>query len=103
MAINHGNEDNFDLLISDGLVLVDFFANWCGPCRMLSSQLEELDNNRSDVKIVKVNVDECRDLAKKYGVMSIPALFLFKDGKLLDNKLGYIPRELIEKWIEEIS
>ena len=103
MAINHGNEQNFDSLTSDGLVLVDFFANWCGPCRMLAGQLEDLDNNRSEVKIVKVNVDENRELSKKYGVMSIPALFLFKDGKLLDSKLGYMPRELIEKWIEEIS
>ena len=103
MAINHGNEQNFDILTSNGLVLVDFFANWCGPCRMLSSQLEDLDNNRSELKIVKVNVDENHELSKKYGIMSIPALLLFKDGKLLDSKLGYMPKELIEKWIEEAS
>lgn len=103
MAINHGNEQNFDILTSNGLVLVDFFANWCGPCRMLAGQLEDLDNNRSELKIVKVNVDENRELSKKYGIMSIPVLLLFKDGKLLDSKLGYMPKALIEKWIEEAS
>lgn len=101
MAIIHGNEDNFDSLISNGLVLVDFYADWCGPCRMLANQLEDLNNNRSEVEIVKINVDEDHNLAKKYGIMSIPALMLFKDGKLVDNKIGYMPKELIENWIED--
>lgn len=101
MAIIHGSEDNFDSLISKELVLVDFYADWCGPCRMLASQLEDLSNNRSEVEIVKINVDEAHNLAKKYGIMSIPVLMLFKDGKLVDNKLGYMPKELIENWIED--
>lgn len=87
--------------ISNELTIVDFFANWCGPCRMLASQLEELSNERSSVQIVKIDVDDNHELAKKFGVMSIPALLLFKDGKLVDNKVGYMPKELIEKWIEE--
>lgn len=101
MGIIHGNEDNFDSLINKELVLVDFYADWCGPCRMLASQLEDLSNNRSEVEIVKINVDEAQNLAKKYGVMSIPALMLFKNGKLIDNKVGYMPKELIENWIED--
>lgn len=101
MEIIHGNEENFDNLINDDLVLVDFYADWCGPCRMLAGQLEELSNNRAETKIIKINVDENQNLAKKYGIMSIPALMLFKDGKLLDNKLGFMPKELIEKWLEE--
>lgn len=100
MAIIHGNEENFENLINQGLVLVDFYADWCGPCRMLAGQLETIDNNRSETKIVKINVDEAHELAKKYGIMSIPALMLFKDGKLIDNKIGYMPSELIEQWID---
>lgn len=101
MAIIHSNASNFDNLISNGLVLVDFYADWCGPCRMLASQLEDLSNNRSEIDIIKINVDDNQDLAKKYGIMSIPALMLFKDGKLVDSKIGYMPKELIENWIEE--
>lgn len=101
MEIKYGNNENFESLTNNGIVLVDFFANWCGPCRMLASQLEELSNERSSVQIVKIDVDDNHELAKKFGVMSIPALLLFKDGKLVDNKVGYMPKELIEKWIEE--
>lgn len=101
MAIIHGSEENFENLINDGLVLVDFYADWCGPCRMLAGQLEDLANNRAETKIVKINVDEAHELSKKYGIMSIPSLMLFKDGKLIDNKLGYMPKELIQNWIED--
>ena len=101
MEIIHGSEDNFDNLINNGIVLLDFYADWCGPCRMLATQLEALTNERNEGKIVKINVDEAQELAKKYGIMSIPALMLFKDGKLIDNKLGYMPKELITNWLEE--
>lgn len=101
MEIIHGNESDFDSLVSNGLVLVDFYADWCGPCRMLASQLEAIKDDRNDTKIVKINVDEAHELAKKYGIMSIPALKLFKDGKLVDNKIGYMPKELIQNWIDE--
>ncbi len=94
----HGNIDNFDNLISDGVVVVDFFANWCGPCRMLGPVLEELSNSRNGIKVVKVNVDEEEELARRFGVMSIPALFLFKDGKQVDNKVGFMPLSDIEEW-----
>ena len=97
----HGNKDNFDSLISEGIVVVDFFANWCGPCRMLGPVLEELSNSRSEVKVVKIDVDQEEDLARRFGVMSIPALYLFKDGKQVDNKVGFMPLEDLTEWINK--
>ena len=89
-------EDNFQELIKEGLVLVDFYANWCGPCKMLIPHLEELSK---EYNVVKVNVDECEELAREYGIMSIPALFLFKDGTLIDKKIGYQELEELKSWL----
>ena len=98
MKIIHGNEENFDNLVNNGIVLVDFYADWCSPCKMLATQLEQLEDNRNNAKIIKINVDENQELARKYGIMSIPALMLFKDGKLIDNKIGYTTKdEIIER------
>lgn len=83
------NKEQFDNEIANGLVLVDFFANWCGPCKMLSPILEEISEENPNLTIIKVDVDEVYELAAKFGVQSIPSLFLFKDGKLIANKLGY--------------
>ena len=97
----HANKENFDSLISNDVVLVDFFATWCGPCKMLAPVLEELSNDRSLVKIVKVDIDESMDLAKRYGIMSVPTLLLFKDGKLIANRVGFASKNEIEDWIRE--
>ena len=97
----HGNKDNFDSLVSEGVVIVDFFANWCGPCRMLGPVLEELSNSRSEVNVVKIDVDQEEDLARRFGVMSIPALYLFKNGKQVDNKVGFMPLEDLIEWINK--
>lgn len=99
MEIKHADKNNFNELTNNGLVLVDFYANWCGPCKMLGTQIEELDLMREDFSIVKINVDEEEELARKFGVMSIPALFLFKDGKLIDNKVGFMSKDDIKDWI----
>lgn len=96
-----GNENNFKELINSDLVLVDFFATWCGPCRMLGPVLTDLANDRSELKIVKIDIDENANLAREYGVVSVPTLMLFKNGNLVAKKLGYMPKELITKWIEE--
>jgi len=88
--------DNFDELIKDGLVLVDFYADWCGPCKMLAPNMEELSK---EYNVVKVNVDEFEDVARKYGIMSIPALYLFKDGEVIDKKVGYQDLEELKAWL----
>lgn len=90
----------FNNLVNDDFVLVDFYANWCGPCKMLSPVLEELENSRG-VKVVKVDVDKNEEVARNYGVMSIPTLIMFKNGELVDKKVGYIPIELLSDWINE--
>lgn len=101
MALVHGNESNFNDLTGNGLVLVDFFATWCGPCKMLGPVLEDLASDRSEVEIVKIDIDESESLARTYGVMSVPTLILFKDGKPVDQKVGFMPKELLTRWIEE--
>lgn len=94
-----GTELNFAEETKEGLVLVDFFATWCGPCRMLEPVLENLINDNPDIKLVKVDVDQNRNLAMDYNVFSVPTLVLFKDGKLVDTKTGYLPKEILESWI----
>ena len=97
----YGTSENFNSLITDELVLVDFYADWCGPCKMLSPVLEELINDRAELKIVKVDVDQNEDLAKQYGILTIPTLLLFKNGSLVSTKKGYMPKELLNNWINE--
>ncbi len=99
--IVHGTEATFNDLVNKEVVLVDFFATWCGPCKMLGPVLEDLASDRSDVNIVKVDVDECESLAKNYGVMSVPTLVLFKNGQMVSKKVGYMPKEQLASWIEE--
>lgn len=94
------NEENYDELINDGLVLVDFFATWCGPCRMLSPILDQV-LNETEFKLVKVDVDKHSMIAKKYGVMSIPTMILFKNGEIVEKRVGITSKEEIIKWIEE--
>lgn len=100
MEIIHADESNFNELISNGKILVDFFATWCGPCKMLSPILEEISSDRSDTKIIKVDVDECQSLAKQFGVMSIPTLILIENGQIKDKKIGFQSKEEIIEWIK---
>ena len=97
MAIQEINSAEFEevVLKSDKPVLVDFFATWCGPCRMLKPVLEEVAAERADVKIVGIDVDENRDLAGEYGVFSIPCLVLIKDGAEADRSVGLVPKEQV--------
>ncbi len=97
------NDQNFDSKISNGYVLVDFYATWCGPCRMMHPVLEELESERSSVEIMQVDVDESPNISKKYGVMSIPTLILFKNGNEVSKKVGFTSKEELIDWINEIE
>ena len=95
--IIHAKEETFEELVKDELVLVDFFANWCGPCKVLGPVLEQL----TDVKIVKVDVDECENLASKLNVMGVPTLMIYRSGKLISRHTGFLPLDDLKKWISE--
>ncbi len=102
MSIVAANDSNFSNETSEGLVLADFWATWCGPCKMIAPVLEEIDGEMSDqVKIVKLDVDENQETAGKYGVMSIPTLLLFKDGEVVDQVVGYQPKEALVELINK--
>ena len=94
MIIHVHNIEEFKERIAQGRVLVDFFATWCGPCKMLSPILEEVDQRgeAGDLLIVKVDVDEASDIAIKFGIQSIPTLILFENGEMVKHALGYMPK-----------
>ena len=94
--------ENFNNLVieSDKIVLVDFWAEWCGPCKMLGPILEEISVDLKDkLQVVKVNLDENQDLAMKYSIRSIPTLLLFKEGELVDTKVGLLPKSDLVEWL----
>jgi len=97
MSVIKVSEENFEreVLQSDKTVLVDFYADWCGPCKMLSPIVDEVANEVNDVKVCKVNIDEARDLAIKYDIMSIPTLLVFKNGTVANSSLGLVSKDKI--------
>ena len=102
MTVNKVSDANFDaeVLKATGPVVVDFWAEWCGPCRMIAPALEEIAGAMGEkVKIVKLNVDENPATASKYGIMSIPTLMIFKNGELASRQVGAAPKQKLEQWI----
>ena len=102
MGVGKVSDADFDaqVLQSKEPVVVDFRAEWCGPCRMIAPALEEIAGTLGEkVKIVKLNVDESPKTAQKYGIMSIPTLMLFKNGELSSRQVGAAPKQKLEQWI----
>lgn len=89
----HLNKENFDEAIASGTVLVDFWASWCGPCKMIAPIVEEIAAERPDITVGKVNVDEEMDLARRFGIASIPTILVFKNGELSKTSIGYCSKE----------
>lgn len=96
MEIIHLENKDLKKLIQNK-ILVDFFANWCGPCKMMSSVLEKTE---SDIKVVKIDVDKFENIAKEYGIMSIPTIILFENGKEVKRNIGFIDSNNLKKFLE---
>ena len=107
MAVLNLNDSNFEeqVLKNENIVLCDFWAEWCGPCKQISPILEELSEELKENKItiVKVNIDENPETPSKYGIMSIPTLLLFKEGKLISTQVGLQQKSDLISWIEDHS
>lgn len=106
MSVTSVNNKNFnsEVIGSERPVLVDFWAPWCGPCRMLSPVVDDLAAEKKEIlKVVKVNIDEEPELAQKFGVMSIPTLAVIKDGKVVATSVGAKPKQALEEWIEKVK
>ena len=102
--VDHINDGNFEeeVVKAKGVVVVDFFATWCAPCKMLAPILEEISEEVKEAKIVKIDVDENPLAANLYHVSSIPTIKIFKDGELKDSKVGFQPKEFLQEAIEEL-
>ena len=101
MATKKIDSSNFksDVLEASRPVVVDFWAEWCGPCKMIGPSLEEISDELDSVDIVKLNIDENPDIAAQFGVRSIPTLMIFKDGEVADIKVGALPKTALAHWI----
>lgn len=99
--INTGEFDS-EVLNQRGVVIVDFYAIWCGPCKMLTPVLESIDNEMENIKVVKVDIDESRRLAMNYGIQSVPTIKIFKDGREVVTRVGFQPKETLENIIQMI-
>jgi len=98
------NDSNFEEFVNEhSKVVIDCWAAWCAPCRMLSPVIEELAKEKTDVTFAKLDVDKNRGVPTKYGIMSIPTLLYFKDGKLVDKTLGALPKPAIEARLEKLD
>ena len=103
MEVIEIKEEEFErkVIKSNKKVLVDFYANWCGPCRMLSPVVEELAREMEEVEFYKINVDDAEEVSRKYGVMSIPTLILFQDGKVMNQSVGLKSKQELKEFLKD--
>ena len=94
------NSQEFDNTIESGVVVVDFFATWCGPCKMLSPVIDELSGELENVNFVNVDIDQSMDLAQKFKIVSVPTLKVFKNGEEVDTLMGFMPKEVLKSKVE---
>lgn len=104
MAVKHANDANFAEMVKDGISLVDFWAAWCGPCRMFSPIFESVSDKISDVNFVKFEIDESnRRIPAQYGIRSIPSVMAFHNGELIEARTGLMDAETLTDWISELK
>ncbi len=105
MAIINTTDSSFekDVLKAKKLVILDFWAEWCGPCIQIGSVLKDISNEKSEIlDVVKINIDENQETPRKYGVRGIPTLMIFRDGELIDTKVGSLPKTTMIEWIDSL-
>jgi thioredoxin 1 len=98
MPVIYANAENFQKNVASGTVILDFYADWCAPCRMIGPVLEQIAEENPEIKVVKVNVDENIELANNFGVKGIPALFVLKEGKTVAQRAGFMPKDALVDW-----
>ena len=104
MALQHANDETFDTMIGNGITLVDFWATWCGPCRMFGPIFESVSEKMTDVNFVKFEIDETnRRTPAKFGIRSIPSILAFKNGELVEARTGLMDEETVVSWINELK
>ena len=96
-------DENFEDATKNGVTVTDFWATWCGPCKMQSPIVDQLSEERQDVKFTSLDIDHNQDTAKNFGIMAIPTLIIKKDGKIVDRITGYTPKEKLNKILDQYS